>query len=61
MFLKIDCDDLSDTAERYKIRSMPTFKVIKNGAEVGSVDGKSGLWSDLNEKLEKLVVDQCSA
>ena len=61
VFLMVDCDELSDTAETYKIRAMPTFKVIKAGAEVASLNGLSGgLWTDLNDKLEQLVEKECA-
>jgi ubiquitin-large subunit ribosomal protein L40e len=38
-FLKVDVDDAGEIAETYSISSMPTFILIKNGAEVERFEG----------------------
>jgi len=48
--LKVDVDKSEDIAERYKINSMPTFKVFMNGSIV-----KGDSFSSANaSRLEKL-------
>merc|ERR1711976_757570 len=55
-FVKIDVDDNDAVAAEYKIRSMPTFKVFKNGKEVEE-DGFGGASV---EKLKDLVTKYTS-
>ena len=38
-FSGIDCDDDPATAQRYNVRSMPTFVVLRDGREVGRIVG----------------------
>jgi thioredoxin 1 len=40
-FAKIDVDQVKELAQRYGVRSMPTFKFIKNGEVVDTVSGAS--------------------
>ncbi|XP_071954358.1 thioredoxin-like [Antedon mediterranea] len=39
LFLKVDVDENSDTAEAEEISAMPTFKFYKNGAKVDELTG----------------------
>mmetsp|Transcript_13996 Transcript_13996/g.20723 ORF Transcript_13996/g.20723 Transcript_13996/m.20723 type:complete len:106 (+) Transcript_13996:63-380(+) len=39
VFLKIDVDANSETAQAYEIQAMPTFKFFKNGKEIAEVVG----------------------
>merc|ERR1712187_521885 len=55
-FVKIDVDENDKVAAEYKIRSMPTFKVFKNGREVEE-DGFGGASV---EKLKDLVTKYTS-
>jgi len=55
-FVKIDVDENDKVAAEYKIRSMPTFKVFKNGKEVEE-DGFGGASV---EKLKDLVTKYTS-
>ena len=50
-FIKIDVDQAGDIARQYKIRAMPTFKLIKNGQEVASFTGASK--DQLNDLVAK--------
>jgi thioredoxin 1 len=38
-FAAIDCDDEPQIAQRYNVRSMPTFVVLRDGREVGRIVG----------------------
>merc|ERR1712187_108425 len=55
-FVKVDVDENDKVAAEYKIRSMPTFKVFKNGNEVEE-DGFGGASV---EKLKDLVTKYTS-
>ena len=39
VFVKVDVDDASDVAEHFGIKAMPTFKFIKLGKEVNTLEG----------------------
>ncbi|XP_070541288.1 thioredoxin-like [Ptychodera flava] len=41
VFLKVDVDDNSETAETYNISAMPTFVFFKNGKELERFSGAS--------------------
>lgn len=41
VFCKVDVDDATDIAEKYKITCMPTFLFFKNGDQVGTITGAS--------------------
>lgn len=51
-FVKVDVDDMSEVAERYKINAMPTFVGVHNGAEKRRVVGAH--IRDLEELAAKL-------
>eukprot|EP01031_Cornospumella_fuschlensis_P023978 gene23978-29024_t len=51
IFLKVDVDEASDVAEKYKVAAMPTFVFLKGGKEVGRFAGASV--EKLQEMLEK--------
>jgi thioredoxin 1 len=38
-FAAVDCDDEPQLAQRYNVRSMPTFVVVRDGREVGRIVG----------------------
>ena len=38
-FAAVDCDDEPQLAQRYNVRSMPTFVVLRDGREVGRIVG----------------------
>jgi thioredoxin 1 len=38
-FAQVDCDDEPLLAQRYNVRSMPTFVVVHDGHEVGRIIG----------------------
>ena len=38
-FLKVDVDELKEVAEKYNVEAMPTFLIIKDGAEAEKVVG----------------------
>ena len=38
-FAAVDCDDEPQLAQRYNVRSMPTFVLVRDGREVGRVVG----------------------
>ena len=38
-FLKVDVDECKDISQAYGVKSMPTFKLIKGGKEVGTMAG----------------------
>ncbi|KAJ1937141.1 hypothetical protein FBU59_004843 [Linderina macrospora] len=48
-FASVDVDKVSDVAQKYRVRAMPTFVFIKNGAKVDELTGanKGGLESKL--------------
>jgi len=39
IFVKVNVDECEDTADLYKVSSMPTFAIIKNGEFVKRVTG----------------------
>jgi len=45
-FLKVDCDQSSDLAEAFGVRSLPTFVFLQSGKQVARVTG-----ADLNTLL----------
>lgn len=38
-FAAVDCDDEPQIAQRYDVRSMPTFVLLRDGREVGRIVG----------------------
>ncbi|KAJ1830829.1 glycerol ether metabolic process [Coemansia sp. RSA 2706] len=52
VFLKVDVDALSEIAQEYNIRAMPTFKFVRNGKEVGELVGANP--TNLKKKLAEL-------
>ena len=39
IFLKIDVDQLNDLSDRYSVRSLPTFVLLKGGKEMSRLTG----------------------
>lgn len=39
IFVKCDVDDCDETAAKFRVKCMPTFKIIKNGKQLGEVQG----------------------
>jgi len=52
-FVKVDVDQAKDVSQQYKVSSMPTFKMLKQGKEVGSLSGADE--GALREKVESLA------
>merc|ERR1712226_554925 len=51
VFLKVDVDDNSATAEKYEISAMPTFKFFKTKAAIDTFSGANA--DTLKERIEK--------
>ena len=41
IFLKVDVDENTETAEAYDVQAMPTFKFFKNGKVIAEVVGSN--------------------
>ena len=39
IFVKCDVDNCDETAAKFRVRCMPTFKIIKEGKQLGEVQG----------------------
>jgi thioredoxin 1 len=50
-YLKVDVDELSDLAQEYGIRAMPTFMFFKDGEKVDELVGANP--NALEEKIKK--------
>jgi len=50
IFLKVDIDECSDIAGKYKVESVPTFKIFKEGNEADIIEG-----ADVNG-LKELII-----
>ncbi|KAJ7970945.1 Thioredoxin [Quillaja saponaria] len=50
-FIKIDVDELSDVAQEFEVRAMPTFVLVKKGKEIDRVVGAKK--DELEKKIEK--------
>ena len=50
-FLKVDCDQSSDLAEAFGVRSLPTFVFLKSGKQVTRISG-----ADLNKLIGTLEI-----
>ena len=53
-YLKVDVDDLSELAQEYGIRAMPTFLIFKDGEKVEEIVGANPV--KLEEKIKQHVV-----
>lgn len=51
-FISVDVDDLPTIAQKYKVRTLPTFLILKDGQEINRVTGVS-----LIEPLRKIFRD----
>lgn len=51
---KLNVDENSETAGKYSVMSIPTFKILKDGEEVASLTGAVSK-EKLTEKLEKAL------
>ncbi len=40
-FLTVDVDDVPSIAQKYKVRTLPTFLILKDGQEVHRITGTS--------------------
>ena len=54
VFIMVDVDEASDVAEANEIACMPTFKVLKGGAEFKKLEGAS------REKVREMIVSSLS-
>ena len=52
-YLKVDVDELSDLAQEYGIRAMPTFMIFKDGEKVDELIGANPV--KLEEKIKQYV------
>lgn len=52
-FVKVDVDQCKEVSQAYKVSSMPTFKMLKGGKEVGTMSGADE--NALREKVEGLA------
>ena len=52
-YLKVDVDELSELAQEYGIRAMPTFLIFKDGEKVDELIGANPI--KLEEKIKKYV------
>ena len=52
-FLKVDVDKCKDLSQRFGVQSMPTFKMLRGGREVGSMQGADD--AALREKVTSLA------
>lgn len=52
VFFSVDVDDVPSIAQKYKIRTLPTFLVLKDGQEINRITGVS-----LIEPLRKIFRD----
>mmetsp|Transcript_23929 Transcript_23929/g.70564 ORF Transcript_23929/g.70564 Transcript_23929/m.70564 type:complete len:258 (-) Transcript_23929:968-1741(-) len=52
-FLKVDVDECKDVSQQYGVSAMPTFKMFRAGAEVGSMQGADE--GALRDKVESLA------
>jgi thioredoxin 1 len=51
---KINIDEESELAQKFGVMSIPTFKIFKNGEEVGSITGGVAK-EELVVEIEKIV------
>mmetsp|Transcript_4533 Transcript_4533/g.11264 ORF Transcript_4533/g.11264 Transcript_4533/m.11264 type:complete len:248 (-) Transcript_4533:265-1008(-) len=52
-FVKVDVDQAKDVSQQYQVTAMPTFKMLRGGKEVGSMQGADD--TALREKIEGLA------
>lgn len=52
-FLKVDVDECKDLSQQFGVQSMPTFKLLRGGKEVGEMKGADE--GALREKVEGLA------
>ncbi len=52
--VKINIDNNKETAQKFGVMSIPTFKVLKDGKEVGSLTGTVGK-EKLTEALDSAI------
>lgn len=55
-FLTVDVDDVPTIAQKYKVRTLPTFVILKDGQEVHRVTGIS-LIDPLRKIFRDIVVE----
>lgn len=51
VFVKIDVDEMTSTAQYYQIEVMPTFILIKNGKQIECIQGRK--FDELREAIDK--------
>jgi len=52
-FVKVDVDQAKDLSQQYQVSAMPTFKMLRGGKEVGTMQGADD--GALREKVEGLA------
>ncbi|XP_057470541.1 thioredoxin-like protein CXXS1 [Actinidia eriantha] len=57
LFLTVDVDDVKEVATKYEIKAMPTFLLMKEGAQVDKLIGANP--DEIKKRIEGLV-QSCS-
>ncbi|PSR98530.1 Thioredoxin-like protein [Actinidia chinensis var. chinensis] len=57
LFLTVDVDDVKEVATKYEIKAMPTFLLMKDGAQVDKLIGANP--DEIKKRIEGLV-QSCS-
>ncbi|KAH7859253.1 hypothetical protein Vadar_033659 [Vaccinium darrowii] len=53
LFLTVDVDDVKEVAEKYEVKAMPTFLLIKEGAQVDKLVGANP--DEIKKRIQALV------
>ncbi|CAL5409677.1 unnamed protein product [Camellia sinensis] len=53
LFLTVDVDDVKEVATKYEVKAMPTFLLMKDGAQVDKIVGANP--DEIKRRIEGLV------
>nr|BAE16559.1 thioredoxin h [Codonopsis lanceolata] len=53
MFLLVDVDDVQEVASKYEVKAMPTFVLMKEGAQVDKLIGANP--DEIRKRIESLI------
>ncbi|GMP72832.1 hypothetical protein CsSME_00030733 [Camellia sinensis var. sinensis] len=53
LFLTVDVDDVKEVATKYEVKAMPTFLLMKDGAQVDKIVGANP--DEIKKRIEGLV------